>query len=72
MLEDISGERGEGGSIGWVRVSCDAPACTETVEGRPALGEDWPAGWAYDLSRTPATTSSVRHYCPVHAGFATV
>jgi hypothetical protein len=66
MREDISSLPGDS----TVLVACDAPGCRASVEGRPALGEDWPPDWAEDLRRTPMTTGGVRHYCPEHAGLA--
>ena len=68
VREDISDERD---GVGWVRVTCDAPLCAASVEGRPRLGEDWPAGWAQDLRRKPLIPDDPRDYCPDHVALAT-
>jgi hypothetical protein len=68
MRVDISSER-DGGE-GWIRVTCDAPGCDESIEGRPRMGVEWPPGWAQDLRRTPASTGSVQDHCPAHAALA--
>ena len=65
MREDISSLPGDS----TLRVTCDAPGCRASVEGRPPLGE-WFEGWAEDLRQTPATTGTVRDYCPAHAELA--
>ena len=67
MRTDISDERG----AGWVRVTCDAPMCAESVEGQPGPAEAWPAGWARDLRDTPLGTGEPRDYCPDHIAIAT-
>ncbi len=68
VREDITDERA---GAGWVRVTCDAPLCAASVEGRPRLGEDWPAGWAQDLRRKPLIPDDARDYCPDHIALAT-
>ncbi len=68
VREDISDERS---GAGWVRVTCDAPLCAASVEGRPRLGEDWPPGWAQDVRRKPLTPDDPRDYCPDHIPLAT-
>lgn len=68
MRVDIRSERD--GGTGWVRVTCDAPSCGKSVEGRPQMGEDWPPGGTQDLRRTPASIGGVLDYCPTHAALA--
>jgi hypothetical protein len=68
VRKDISDERD---GAGWTRVTCDAPLCAASVEGRPPLGEDWPVGWAQDLRRKPLTADEPRDYCPDHVALAT-
>jgi hypothetical protein len=57
MLEDIASEDRRG--VAWVRISCDAPRCTASIEARPQVGT-WREGWMQDSRSTPATTGAVK------------
>jgi len=54
MREDIASYRGDG----WIRIECDAPGCTASVEARPTLGTS-PEGWAEDLRRRDGRRISI-------------